>query len=594
MGLSTDLISQFVKVTNDRTKPKDKTTTVYGTVKIGDDGQKYVQIDGSEMTTPVSSTVDAKEGDRVTLTIKNHNATITGNVTDPSASSDKVSNSATEITKLDAAVANRVTTETFNATQATVNKLVTDNATITETLKASNAEIANLKTKDATIEGKITASNAEIAELKTNKLDVESAEATYATIVNLDATNANVNSLSTTYAEVKGTLEAKTADIETLKTNKLDAESAKATYANIDFSNIGKAAIEYIYAKTGLISDIDIGDATITGKLVGVTISGDLIEANTLKADKLVVKGENGLYYKLNINSEGMIPEQELDEELKEKLKYGLLGNNIIANSITADKISVSDLVAFGATVGGFKITDHSLFSDVKDSVENTTRGIYMDTDGQVNFGDDDSFIKYFKEETTFLVEFDGTNYVVTDGKFENPNGEILEGVTTTTGKQVYKQTNPDDTVTYYCITESYKLIISASDILYSVDGGERRKSLGDLGRLGEYIHIGTYEDEPSIELGESDSDFRLIITNTRILFMDGSTVPAYLTNESLVITKAEIKEELKIGKSVSSNGESVSSNGEFVWKVRSNGNLGLSWKPQSNDTSAFSLRRRR
>jgi hypothetical protein len=82
---------------------------------------------------------------------------------------------------------------------------------------------------------------------------------------------------------------------------------------------------------------------------------------------------------------------------------------------------------------------------------------------------------------------------------------------------------------------------------------------------ISEYVKITTYEDEPCIELGEQDSDFKLLITNTRILFMEGSGTPAYLTNQSLHIEKAVIEEELQ--------------QGEFVWKVRSNGNLGLMWK---------------
>jgi hypothetical protein len=94
---------------------------------------------------------------------------------------------------------------------------------------------------------------------------------------------------------------------------------------------------------------------------------------------------------------------------------------------------------------------------------------------------------------------------------------------------------------------------------------GVLQQAVSDLGVLSEYIKIGTYEGEPCIELGEIDSDFKLLITNTRILFMEGTGVPAYLNNQSLFINKAVIEEELQ--------------QGEFVWKVRSNGNLGLIWK---------------
>lgn len=89
MGLSSDLISQFVKATNDNVKREKETILTYGTtVKRGD--ILYVKIDGSDLLTPVTSTVNIRDGDRVTVTIKNHNATVTGNITSPSAGAEDV------------------------------------------------------------------------------------------------------------------------------------------------------------------------------------------------------------------------------------------------------------------------------------------------------------------------------------------------------------------------------------------------------------------------------------------------------------------------------------------------------------------------
>lgn len=182
------------------------------------------------------------------------------------------------------------------------------------------------------------------------------------------------------------------ADIEKLNTKKLDAESADIKFANIDFSNIGKAAMEYFYAQSGLIKDVVVGDQKITGHLIGVTISGDLIEGNTVKAEKLVVLGEDGLYYKLNVNALG-----EAVASSDAKYQNGLDGSVIIAKSVTAEKVSVKDLVAFGATIGGLNITDGSLYSGVKDSINNTTQGFYVDKNGQLYLGDAKNFLRYYK-----------------------------------------------------------------------------------------------------------------------------------------------------------------------------------------------------
>jgi hypothetical protein len=142
-----------------------------------------------------------------------------------------------------------------------------------------------------------------------------------------------------------------------------------------------------------------------------------------------------------------------------------------------------------------------------------------MDSSGQVNIGDDVNYIKYVKNE-------DGT----------------------------------------------YSLAISASAIefaLIDTDGNPtgQTKSLASLGNLGEYVKIATHNGQPCIELGEHDSDFKLLITNTGIQFMEGTSVPAYITNQTLHIDKAIVENELRFG--------------QFIWKERSNGNMGIIWTSQ-------------
>lgn len=90
MDLSNNLVSQFVKITNDREKhTQQQQSKLFGTVAIYDDKQ-YVQIDGSDLLTPADSTVHIKDGERVTVSINNHTAIIDGNVTDISASNEEL------------------------------------------------------------------------------------------------------------------------------------------------------------------------------------------------------------------------------------------------------------------------------------------------------------------------------------------------------------------------------------------------------------------------------------------------------------------------------------------------------------------------
>lgn len=394
MTLSNDLASQFAKLLNDGNDKKPKETSMYGTF-VESDKKKYVKLDGSELLTPVIQTAAAKDGERVTVTVKNRTAVVTGNLSSPAARSGDVEDLSAKVLSVEELMAKKVSTDELEATIGRIETLETDNATIRDTLTAQSAKIDDLEADNATINGTLTAQSAKIDNLETTKLSAEIAEITYATITNLDATNVAIRNLDADYGKFKdATVEsfrATEADIESLNTTKLSAEQADIRYANIDFSNIGKAAIEQFYATSGIIKDLVIGDQTVTGELVGVTIKGDLIEGNTIKADKLVVKGSDGLYYKLNVSAETVETEQTDQNSLN--------GSIITAKSITATKISVEDLVAFDATIGGFNITDNAIYSGVKSSIDNTTRGIYQDKDGQIAFGDGDYFLKYFKDK---------------------------------------------------------------------------------------------------------------------------------------------------------------------------------------------------
>lgn len=479
MALSNDLISQFVKV-NKTEKPKNVEETHNATAVVEHDGTTYVRIDGSELLTPVTSTVVVENEDRVRVAIKNHSATIVSNVSTPSASSKDVAEIGSKVTEFEIVVADKVSTKQLDAQIARIDSLQSENVTITDTLTAQNGVINNLLAKDVEIDGKLTANEAAIDNLEATKLSADIADVKYATIENLEATNQTVVNIQGTYAEFEETvtkdfeavnaridnidasditveqldaryaqisnleatdakvtnLEGELAEFDVLVTNKfaandaaiddLEANKISATdiegkFANIDFSNIGKAAIEFLFAQSGLIKDLVVGDGTITGELVGVTISGDLIEGNTIVAEKLVIKGTDGLYYKLN--TDGVTTEAEQTD-------YNSINGSVIkAKSITATKINVSDLVAFDATIGGFNITDTAIYSGVKESVDNTTRGIYQDKNGQFAVGDATNFLKYYKDtDGTYKLAISADSIKLTSG--DKDIAETIEEIT--------------------------------------------------------------------------------------------------------------------------------------------------------------------
>lgn len=447
MALDTNLINAFAEQVTSAEDIIDSGEYYNGTVKIID-GKNYVQIDGSTTITPVAvSSVGLKEGNRVSCTIKDHRLSVIANMSDPSVNKTEVDEVKTKIIEVNTLIAEKVSTKDFEAKIADIEDLKADKATVEklkadmltadsadiryakiDDLKATDAKVDNLKAgmitaddvaaKYATIESlkttnetvtnlqgtystfektvteELKAKQASIDKLNADKLNANDADLKYATIKNLDVVKGSVDDLSAKQAKFETAtadkFTATDASIKNLKADKLDATAADLKYANIDFANITEAAVKKIFSDSGIIKDLIVSEGKITGELVGVTIKGDLIEGGTVVADKLVVKGSNGLYYKLN--TDGVTTEAEQTE-------YNSLNGSVItAKSITATKIAVDDLVAFGATIAGYTIKDHALYSGVKSSAINTTRGVYMNDDGEFSVGDADNFIRFWKD----------------------------------------------------------------------------------------------------------------------------------------------------------------------------------------------------
>ena len=393
MGLSSDLISQFVKVTKDDNK-KNKETTSYGTI-VEHNGTKYVRLDGSEVLTPITSTTDTKPGERVTVTIKNHTAIVNGNISSPAARIETVKE-----------VEGKVI-----ANEGYIGELKADNVTIKETLSATTGKFDTLESDVATFK-----------ETTTN---------------NLTAITGNFDTLQSDVATFKETTTNNLTAITGSIAN-LDAEKADIKFANVDFADIDKATFGEFFSGSGIIKDLVVADQTIAGELVGVTIRGDSIVGETITANKLVVKGDDGLFYKLNVGIGGISP-QEVPKEILGKSLHGSL---IIAKSIDAEKITVKDLVAFGATIGGFNITDNSLHSGVKESVNNTSEGIYLDSQGQISIGDSGNYLKYYKDqngEYKLLISAKSITFGTSGKDIETAMNETI----TKSEEEFYKSTSP-------------------------------------------------------------------------------------------------------------------------------------------------------
>lgn len=594
MSLSDDIISQYVEVNAEEKEKKEE--TLLGKI-VSYNGKQYVKLDGSDQLTPIASTSSVDADDRVTVLLKNHSAIVTGNLSYPSAKNSKMTEISDKVDEFGNILAYSITTENIDAINAYFENLTAITAKY-ENMEAVNAEIERLNATYANLD-RVTAEDVEALNADIENLRSTFVNATNITAEDLEAANAEINNLKAYNANFTYV----SADVLSAINGKIT--NLDATYANIDFANIGEAAVVKIFSDSGIIKDLVVSGGTIAGELVGVTIKGDIIEGGTVKADKLVVKGSDGLFYKLNTDGVTITAEQT---------EYNSLNGTVItAKSITAEKIAVKDLVAFGATIGGFNIAKDSIYSGVKSSINNTTEGIYLDKSGQIAFGDSSNFIKYYKDQngdhkleiSADSILFGSSKKSVETSITQNSQQISLRATSETVSSEIASANskisdlksqldiqqksissfvkNGDDAslikqesdgVCYLDVSAFKDMITKENTDAINSANDNISKLLKDTEYLKTktaYISAGVDKEnnEPYIELGEGKSGLKLRITNEKIEFKEGDYTPAYITNEKLMIEKAEVENELRFG--------------NFVWKERGNHNMGLIWEEETS-----------
>ena len=434
MDLSNDLISKFVKITSNQSNNKTKEGTAYGTI-VEFENKMYVKLDGSDLLTPINSTSDVKDGERVTIMIKDHNAVVTGNITSPSASSGdvkKVTQDVTtlggEIAEFETIVAKKVGVDELDAEVARINDLIAGRATI-EDLNATNAEIVNLQAKDAEIVnlvagkaeiGDLTATNAEIEHLKAKDAEITSLVAGKANISDLTAINADIVDLKAKDIETDnliadkasiGELNAVKADINDLQADKADIGALNAAIADIETLTSDLAIIDQAVINKANITDLNAANAQIAELQANKANVADLNAANaninTLDAEvadiQTLVNGNltSDNIASLNLTSanttiqNAMIQDAMIDSVTASKIKSGTIDTN---------------LVTIQSTDGSMILTGS--VQQFKDENGVTRIQIGKDTGG--NF----TFILYDENGTGVLIDEDGikSSNAIADG----------------------------------------------------------------------------------------------------------------------------------------------------------------------------------
>jgi len=413
MGLSSDLISQFAKVTTSNKEKKPTESTLFGTA-VEYDGKMYVKLDGSELLTPVSTTTSVEDGERVTVLLKNHNATVTGNLSSPAVRKDtvdkidgKVEEIGNQITEFEIVVADKVSTTELDAERARIETLIAEDVTIRGLISANEALIKELEAENATITGKLEVNEAEIENLQANKLEVTIANATYATIKELEATNADIHNLEADYGEfadltaqrfsaidadfknldsVYATitqLAAEQARIDFLETNSLTADSAviknlQTDVADIDTLIFGSASGSVIQTSFANAVIAQLGNAQIKSAMIE-NLSASKITSGDIITNNVRVLSEDG---KLLISDETI----QISDDTRVRVQIGKDADNDysiniwdadgklmfseggITDSAIKEAIIRNDMVSDTANISAHKLDISSLFEEINGS----------------------------------------------------------------------------------------------------------------------------------------------------------------------------------------------------------------------------------
>ena len=435
MSISNDLVKQFVQITKDNSPVKTE-STVYGTA-VEYNGQMYVQIDGSDLITPVETTTELKSGERVTVMIKDHNATVTGNLTNPAAGKNTVANIqgnlndiGTQITEFEVVIADKVSTKDFEANNAAINNLLVGKADINE-LNAVSATVRNLEAENANIQTLI-ADKANISDLTAANAKIDDLYASKADITELNAATADINDLNANLGKIS-TLIGGDANIDNVQSIILTADNT-----TIDNALIKNAMIDTISADKITSGTVDTNKVNIVSEDGGIVIAGSTQQFKDETGTVRVQIGKdaqgNFTFCLFSQNGTGVL----LDET---GIKAGAVPDGLIVNNMVADNANIS----------GTKLDISSVITQINGSSTSINSSV----------------IKFDDTGQSLLVAFNSLKETVSSIEELTINGDlagVMEQVKTNTTKLEVVQGSIETLVSNTTITKENGQVVQLKD----------------------------------------------------------------------------------------------------------------------------------
>jgi len=465
---------------------------------------------------------------------------------------------ATAITAISAKIqelaAKNITTDELYAALATI---------AVAQITAANIEKANINWADI---GELAAQIATIAQAQITTANINNANIDWASIANLNAgiakiakaqiTAANIESAAIDWAAIKDlnaavakiamaqltTANINNAEIDWASITQLQADIAKLVNANIQTADIDWAQIKDLTAGTAII------EKGVNGKLYVADLA--VTEANmaSLTVGELIVKGADGCFYALSIGEDGTVTTEKKSVGDADIEDNSVSGGKLIEKTITARELNVASIFADEALVGAISAANidvSSLFAaeafiaqlNAVDISGNESLRLVVDTakdEALDATGEAVAQIALTAEQIRSEVKRD---YATADQV-----GQMNETLST-----LAEQSENNFTWT---VTKVNEIIEDAA----ANDNLTREQ----LNLIHTYMRFG----EDGLTIGKAGNPLTFRVVNDRLAFYMNDTEVAYLSDNKLYVTQAEILARLQIGK--------------FAYEPQSNGNLSV------------------
>ena len=430
-------------------------------------------------------------------------------------------------------------------------------------ITAANIEKANINWADI---GELAAQIATIAQAQITTANINSANIDWASIANLNAeiakiakaqiTAANIENAAIDWAAIKD-LNAAVAKIALAQLTTANINNAEIDWASIgqlqaDIAKLVNASIQTADIDWAQIKDLTAGTAIIEKGVNGKLYVADLAvtEANmaSLTVGELIVKGADGCFYALSITEDGTVTTEKKSIGDADIGDNSVSGGKLIEKTITARELNVASIFADEALVGAItaaNIDVSSLFA----------AEAFIAQLSAVDISGNESLRLVVDAAKDEALDATGEAVAQIALTAEQIRSEVKRDYATS--DQMSQVTETLSTLAEQSENNFTWTVTKVNEIIEDAAASDNL-TREQLNLIHTYMRFG----EDGLTIGKAGNPLTFRVVNDRLAFYMNDTEVAYLSDNKLYVTQAEILARLQIGK--------------FAYEPQSNGNLSV------------------